>query len=370
MASFGGAIKLTGADEYKRSLKQATQSLRECGSELRAVTSSFDKNDKSAESLEAQQKALNAVLGKQKETMSSLQSQYDSFSKKVEEQRAKHAELEAEYKKATAELQKIEGQSGKTSQAWQAQNKVVQEAQTAYHNSQVAMDANEKGLSDLAVKLNNAKTAVNTTSKEIDNLGNETEESGKQAEKAGEGFTVLKGILANLGTQAINTALAGVKKLGSTFVEVGKQALNSYADYEQLVGGVDTLFGDASKEVQKNASNAYKTAGLSANEYMDTVTSFSASLLQGLNGDTAKAAKIADQAIVDMSDNANKMGTDMTMIQNAYQGFAKQNYTMLDNLKLGYGGTASEMARLVNDSGVLGDSVKVTAKTINSVSYD
>ena len=103
------------------------------------------------------------------------------------------------------------------------------------------------------------------------------------------------------------------------------------------------------------AENAYKDAGLSANDYMETITSFSASLIQSLGGDTKAAAEIGNQAIVDMSDNANKMGTDMAMIQSAYQGFAKGNYTMLDNLKLGYGGTASEMARLINDSGILGD---------------
>ena len=133
-------------------------------------------------------------------------------------------------------------------------------------------------------------------------------------------------------------------------VAFGKAIVNSYADYEQLVGGVDTLFKDSSKKVQEYANNAYKTAGLSANQYMETVTSFSASLLQSLDGDTAKAAESANLAITDMSDNANKMGTSMESIQNAYQGFAKQNYTMLDNLKLGYGGTKEEMERLLADA--------------------
>lgn len=136
-------------------------------------------------------------------------------------------------------------------------------------------------------------------------------------------------------------------------VAVGKQALDAYADYEQLVGGVDTLFKDSSAKVQEYAANAFQTAGLSANAYMETVTSFSASLLQSLDGDTTAAADVANRAITDMSDNANKMGTDMQMIQNAYQGFAKQNYTMLDNLKLGYGGTKEEMARLLEDAGKL-----------------
>lgn len=114
-----------------------------------------------------------------------------------------------------------------------------------------------------------------------------------------------------------------------------KASIDQYAEYEQLVGGVDTLFKQASDTVQQYAANAFQTAGMSANEYMDTVTSFSASLIQSLEGDTAAAAEYANQAITDMSDNANKMGTSIEMIQNAYQGFAKQNYTMLDNLKLG-----------------------------------
>ena len=129
-----------------------------------------------------------------------------------------------------------------------------------------------------------------------------------------------------------------------------KTAVGEYANYEQLTGGVETLFKDSADIVMDYAENAYKTAGLSANEYMETVTSFSASLLQSLGGDTAKAAEKADLAITDMSDNANKMGTAMESIQNAYQGFAKQNYTMLDNLKLGYGGTKEEMERLLEDA--------------------
>ena len=168
---------------------------------------------------------------------------------------------------------------------------------------------------------------------------------------------------AKVGGAAVTAAATGIGVLT-------KAAVKNYAEYEQLVGGVETLFKQNAITVKRYAENAYKNAGLSANEYMETVTSFSASLLQGLNGDTAKAARIANRAITDMSDNANKMGTSMEMIQNAYQGFAKQNYTMLDNLKLGYGGTAKEMARLINDSGVLGESFKVTEKTVNEVSFD
>lgn len=144
-----------------------------------------------------------------------------------------------------------------------------------------------------------------------------------------------------------------------------KTAISEGAALEQSLGGVETLFKDSANTVIENAKNAFKTAGLSANEYMENVTSFSASLLQGLGGDTAKAAEVAHKAMTDMSDNANKMGTSMEDIMNAYQGFAKDNYTMLDNLKLGYGGTKEEMARLINDTGVLGDTFVSTGKKGN-----
>lgn len=148
----------------------------------------------------------------------------------------------------------------------------------------------------------------------------------------------------------VTAAVTALKKVGEAVVEIGKQAVSAYADYEQLVGGVETLFKGSASKVQQYAQNAYKTAGLSANDYMETVTSFSASLLQSLGNDTEAAAEMADMAITDMADNANKMGTAMESIQNAYQGFAKQNYTMLDNLKIGYGGTKTEMERLLQDA--------------------
>ncbi len=154
-------------------------------------------------------------------------------------------------------------------------------------------------------------------------------------------------------TTAAKVGGAAITAVGAGMVWLSKQAIDSYGDYEQLVGGVDTLFKESSATVQGYAQTAYKTAGLSANEYMETVTSFSASLLQSLGNNTAAAAEMADLAITDMSDNANKMGTDMTAIQNAYNGFAKQNYTMLDNLKLGYGGTKEEMQRLIDDANAL-----------------
>ena len=205
------------------------------------------------------------------------------------------------------------------------------------------------------------KTIANDLNAETKDVG---EESGKKIGSnmsSGIGSALKAGATAVVGavTAIASAALAGV-------VAITKEAVSQYADYEQLVGGVDKLFGETSNTVIANAQNAFQTAGMSANEYMETVTGFSASLLQGLEGDTEKAAQIADLAITDMSDNANTFGTDIESIQNAYSGFAKGNFTMLDNLKLGYGGTASEMLRLVNDSGILEE----TIDDINDVSFD
>lgn len=178
-----------------------------------------------------------------------------------------------------------------------------------------------------------------------------------------------EGSLSKLGSVA-SGALKGLgvasAAAAGAVVAVGKAAVTAYADYEQLVGGVETLFKDSASIVEGYAANAYKTAGLSANAYMETVTSFSASLLQSVGGDTAEAARVADMAITDMADNANKMGTSISSIQWAYQGFAKQNYTMLDNLKLGYGGTKAEMERLLADAEKL-TGVKYDISNLNDV---
>ena len=192
---------------------------------------------------------------------------------------------------------------------------------------------------------NNLRSTLNNTSKKISELGDKAKVVGSAVGKLGKGLA----IAGTAAATAVGTMVA--------------KSVSSFADYEQLTGGVDTLFKDSSAAVQKYANDAYKTAGLSANNYMETVTNFSASLISSLKGDTAKAADYANSALVDMADNANKMGTNMTDIQNAYQGFAKQNYTMLDNLKLGYGGTQAEMKRL------LGDAQKLTGQKYDISSF-
>lgn len=207
----------------------------------------------------------------------------------------------------------------------------------------------------------NTQAELAALTEEQKNLGKATEETTQKAVTLGD---IVK---ANVISDVI---VKGAEKVTGALKQISSEAISAYSQYEQMVGGVETLFAGAEDTVIANAQNAYKTAGISANSYMETVTGFSATLLQGLGGDTQKAASIADQALIDMADNANKMGTAMGSIQYAYQGFAKQNYTMLDNLKLGYGGSQAEMARLINDSGVLNGQMVATAKNVKEIPFD
>ena len=290
--SFGGSVKLTGESEYQKALRGIADNLKVLNSEMKVVTSQYDKNDNSSQKLKATSEVLNKKIAEQKEKVSILE-------------------------KALEDAKNETDDNSVTTKKWEHE-------------------------------LNQAKAELNDLNKELKDQGKNLDESGKKASILGDiikGNLISEGIIA--GIKGLGKAIGAV---GSAFINVGKQAVQSYAQYEQLVGGVDTLFGESSAKVQEYANNAFKTSGMSANQYMETVTSFSASLIQSLDGDTAKASEVANRAIIDMSDNANKMGTDISMIQNAYQGFAKQNYTMLDNLKLGYGGNKTEMERLIADA--------------------
>ncbi len=349
-SSFGGTIKLTGEDEYKKALSQITTNLKVLNSEMKVVTSQYDKNDKSVANLSQQNEVLN---------------------KKIDEQKNKVKTLE----KALESSKKETGENSDTTKKWKVE---LNNAQAELNKLEKSLDSNEK---------------------EMKGFGKATEDAGSKALSLGD---IIKGNLISEaiigGIKALGSAM---KTVGSALFDVAKQAVASYGDYEQLVGGIETLFGakgaksveEYAEKVGKSvddvrgefetlmasqtkaleyASNAYKTTGLSANEYMENITGFSASLLQGLGGDTEKAVEVANRAMVDMSDNANKMGTDMSMIQNAYQGFAKQNYTMLDNLKLGYGGTKTEMQRLIADASKMTEIQKELGVTVDgsSLSFD
>ena len=311
--TFGGTIKLEGESQYRKAISQISAELKVMGSEMSKVTAEFGKNNTSTEALLKTNENLTNKINKQKEKIDILKSALTEASEKY-------------------------GENDKKTLNWQNS---LNKAESELILMQKELEKNNKILGENAEELKE-------NSNNLKDFGEQSDESGKKVLSLGD---IIK---ANLISDAIKSGLSSmvnsVKQFGSMLIGVGKQALESYSDYEQLSGGVETLFKDSSDVVKSYASNAYKTAGMSANEYMETVTSFSASLLQSLNKDTAKSAEVADMAITDMSDNANKMGTSMESIQNAYQGFAKQNYTMLDNLKLGYGGTQEEMQRLLKDA--------------------
>lgn len=392
--------------DLKKGIQEANRQIRLANAEFKAASSGMENWSKSADgvskkigSLEKVLSNQNKVLDNYKKQLALIVEEQGENSKGADEMRIKIANQQAAINKTESELKNYkstlaqleseqnnaanstEKQSGaydKLKSTIAQQKSTLNGLKSEYANVVLEQGKNSESAQALAREIDSLSKKLAENEKELDeveqaadDLDKSLDDAADSADNAGNnGFTVLKGALANLVADGIELALDGLRRLGSAIIDVGKQSLSNYADYEQLTGGVETLFKDSAGIVKDYANNAFKTAGMSANDYMETVTSFSASLLQGLDGDTAKAANIADMAIKDMSDNANKMGTDMGLIQNAYQGFAKQNYTMLDNLKLGYGGTQAEMARLINDSGVLGNEIEVTAKTVNDVSFD
>lgn len=379
MAGFGGAVKLTGESEYRKALKQIQTNLKEVSSEMKLVSAQYDKNDTSTDALKAKSEALARSLQTQKSALSTLESQYSKLSSEQEKNKSKHDALVAEYEQEKAKLQMLGETLGTNSDEYKAQAQVVSDLARDVDKSSTANERNEQTLSSMRTEMNNLKTSIAGTESEMtkadsatDELADSTKNAGNEARDAGDGFTVFKGVLSDLASSAITSAMNGLKNLGGAMINVGKQAITSYADYEQLVGGVETLFGESAGVVQEYASQAYRTAGLSANEYMESVTSFSASLIGSLGGDTAKASEYANRAITDMSDNANKMGTDMETIIQTYQSLSRGNFQMLDSLKLGYGGTKAELERLIADASKMTDVQEQLGITVDesSLSFD
>lgn len=297
--NIGPKIGVDGELEYRNQINQIIQQSKTLESQMKLVASSFT----AATTAEEKNTKIASVLSKQ-----------------IDVQRERVKLLAEQTGKAAAKY----GESDVKTQKWQ------------------------QALNEAAATLNKMQSELRNTSSGVEELGDDMREGSEKALSFGD---VLKAnVASDFIVSGIKAMASAIKEATAALVDLGKQSIMGFAEQEQLIGGVDTLFKESSTQVQQYANDAYKTAGLSANQYMETVTSFSASLLQSLGGDTAAAAQKADQAITDMSDNANKLGTDMTSIQNAYQGFAKQNYTMLDNLKLGYGGTKQEMERLLADA--------------------
>ena len=306
--NIGPKIGVDGEAEYRRQINQIIQQSKTLESQMKLVASQFT----SATTAEEKNAKTAAVLTKQ-----------------IDTQRERVKLLAEQTGKAAAKY----GESDAKTQKWQ------------------------QALNEAQASLNKMQNELRDTTSEMRDMDDAMDSGAKKALAFGD---VLKANLASdVIISGVKAMASAIKEVGAALVDLGKQSIQGFAEQEQLIGGVDTLFKESSAQVQQYANNAYKTAGMSANQYMETVTSFSASLLQSLDGDTKAAAEKADQAITDMSDNINKMGSDAQSVQNAYQGFAKANYTMLDNLKLGYGGTKEEMQRLLTD-----------AEKISGIKYD
>lgn len=306
--NIGPKIGVDGEAEYRRQINQIIQQSKTLESQMKLVASQFT----STTTAEEKNAKTAAVLTKQ-----------------IDTQRERVKLLAEQTGKAAAKY----GESDVKTQKWQ------------------------QALNEAQASLNKMQNELRDTTSEMRDMDDALDGGAKKALSFGD---VLKANLASdVIISGVRAMASAIKEIGAALVDLGKQSIQGFAEQEQLIGGVDTLFKESSAQVQQYANNAYKTAGMSANQYMETVTSFSASLLQSLGGDTKAAAEKADQAITDMSDNINKMGSDAQSVQNAYQGFAKANYTMLDNLKLGYGGTKEEMQRLLTD-----------AEKISGIKYD
>lgn len=308
MAGYGGSVKLSGESEYRKALREITSNLKEVSSELKLTTTQFSTGDRTLKETKSSYNNMNTTLSQQREKVNSLREALQKAEKEYGSNNDKVKTFKTQLNKAEVQLVKMENETDKSS-------------------------------------------------KELKKMKNSFGQAGEGALKFSD---ILKAnILADVVVIGLKAVAKAIKEIASEIGKVAVESLNARGELEQQIGGIETLFKESSDVVIENANKAYQSAGLSAVDYMSTATSFSASLLQSLGGDTKKVAEVTDMAIIDMSDNANKMGTSMESIQNAYQGFAKQNYTMLDNLKLGYGGTKGEMERLLID-----------AQKITGVKYD
>lgn len=365
---FGGSVKLTGESEYRAALQRCTKGLQDMSTALRSQADQFTVSDGKLTRSKADQDALNQSIEQQSSAIDDAKTALAQYSVQLTAQQTKHQALQKEYKSAVQELERIRKASGESSEEFQTQQKKVDDLADALSDSQKSMDSSKDAMADLRKTIKDAESAMDDATESTDHLGEEVEDSGKQADSASKGgWTTFKAVIANLATQAINAALQGLKNLGSALVNIGKQAIESYGEMEQLQGGVEKIFGEEAADiVADNAARAFQSAGMSANTYMETVTGFSAALIKGLEGDTVEAARLANIAVQDMSDNANTFGVSIDTLQAAYSGFARNTFTMLDSLKLGYGGSQEGMIALINDSGILNEEIS----SLDGITFD
>lgn len=353
----GPKIGVDGEKAFRDSLRAVNEQIKALGAEMSSVTAAFAKSENAEEALAAKNDVLSRSTAAAAQKLTLLDSQLGTQREKLQRLAAALEEAKTQFGANSAEAVK---------------------AQNAYNRQSTAVSKLERDYYQTTAQLREMENAVDENADAMEDAGEKTSRFGE----------LLKANLASeLITGALRAAAEAARELGAALVDVTRDAVEGFGSYEQLIGGVETLFGAGGKSVDQyadevgksveevqgeydalmsaqnavldNANSAYSRAGLSANEYMETVTGSAAALIQSLGGDTGKAAELADQALTDMADNANKMGSSMESIQTAYQGFSRGQFTMLDNLKLGYGGTKEEMERLLKD-----------AQAISGVEYD
>lgn len=359
MAGFGSSIKLDGESEYQRALKQINQSLKEVGSEMKIVSASFDKNDKSTQAIAQKSDVLNKKLEEQKNKLSVLTQKYNDMNNTYGKNSTAQQKLTAELTKEKAKLDEIGSTLGKTSKEYQNQQKVVNNLETkqvSYNNA----------VSKAKTEMNLAQAEVNKTTKELEELGKETKEVEKDVKGAGDGFTVFKGVLANLGTQVINGVINGLKSVGSALIDVGKQAISSYGEFEQLEGGVESMFdgmGKGATQINKVlglSKNAWKDLTMSQNDYIKTFNS-TYPLMKNDIEDQNEAIEKTNRIMTLNSDLANTFGYSMEEASNAVNWALKGTFSYLDNLNIGIKGTKAGFLEAAK-------SVGYTVKSVDELS--
>ena len=323
----GPKIGIQGESAYRKEMSQIIQQAKTLDAQMKALTASFDDESDAVDKNAKTTKLLQSQIENQKNAVAKLTEMHKKYVAAYGEGDTKTLKFAESLAKAQTKLYGMEGELRKSN-----------------------------------AELEGFATGSDEAESNVEELGEEEEKTAKKTNIFGE---ALKAALSKeVIVGALNAIKDGMVAVGKAAVDFGKQVVQSFGEFEQLEGGVKKLFGEEDAQtVIRNAQNAFKTAGMSANEYMETVTSFSASLITSLGKDTKEAAKLADVAIRDMSDNANTFGTDLQSLQNAYQGFAKGQYNMLDNLKLGYGGTKTEMERLLSDAEKLDSTFKAQRDT-------
>lgn len=354
----------------KQQINSINKDIKQLQTDFKNAGAGVENFEKTSEGLSEKLKLQQSVVEKLKDKLSVYKTEQEKCTKTLDKAVSAYQKQEQKVKSLEQALEKAKQEYGENSEE-------VKELKEQLNKAQKALDTKRNSVINANNALTNMNTTISSTEAEIkgmerqieqttsalDELENEANDTSDEVDELGGNFENFGNKLKSVASSAVKT----FAKLSTAMITAGvgvasvltKLSIEQYAQYEQLTGGIETLFKNSSNKAMEYANNAYKNAGLSANEYMDTMTSFSASLIAGLGGDTEKAAEIGNMAIEDMSDNANKMGTSMEMIQNAYQGFAKQNYTMLDNLKLGYGGTKEEMQKLLQE-----------ASKISGIKYD